>query len=106
MADIEIKDNRHQTFDELQRAIDVSLEACGLVAESYAKTLCPVDTGRLMNSITHTKKGNSEYIGTDVQPYATYQEIGTFNITGKHFLQKAVADHAEEYKKILEKYLK
>lgn len=105
MADIEIKDNRHQTFDELQRAIETALEECGLVAESYAKTLCPVDTGLLRNSITHTKKGNSEYIGSDIF-YASFQEIGTFNIIGKHFLQKAVADHAEEYKKILEKHLK
>lgn len=105
MADIEIKDNRHQTFDELQRAIETALEECGLVAETYAKTLCPVDTGLLRNSITHTKKGNSEYIGSDVE-YSTFQEIGTFNITGKHFLQKAVADHAEEYKKIIEKHLK
>ena len=94
---------------EFEAACLRALEKCGLVAEGYAKKLCPVDTGLLRNSITHAiagespaissykadrgdKKGEytgtapndsggnkSVYIGSNVE-YASYIEAGT----GKH----------------------
>ena len=54
-----------------------ALEAIGITAEGYAKKLTPVDTGRLRNSISHAVSGDDVYIGTNVQPYAIFVELGT-----------------------------
>ena len=51
-----------------QAAKNKALEIIGGKAESYAKKLCPVDTGRLKNSITFALAGGSANIssyGTD-----------------------------------------
>ena len=41
------------------------------------------------------------YIGTNVE-YAPYQELGTIHMAAQPFLKPAVADHANEYRKIIE----
>lgn len=94
-----------------QRQIEYALEIIGLRAERYAKMKCPVDTGRLRNSISHTigPDGKSEYIGTNVS-YAPYQEMGFRrggkHVPGKHFLRDAATTHSDEYKEIVERILK
>lgn len=82
-------------------ALARALEKIGLVAEGYAKRLCPVDTGRLRNSITHTDDGEAEYIGTNVE-YAPYVELGTSRTRAQPYLKPAVVNHSDEYKKIVE----
>lgn len=52
------------------------LMAIGGMGESYAKQLCPVDTGNLRNSITHVVEDDTVIIGTNVT-YAPYVEFGT-----------------------------
>ena len=47
--------------------IETALEKVGLTAERNAKLACPVDTGRLRNSISHTHDKNTAYIGTNVE---------------------------------------
>ena len=42
------------------------------------------------------------YIGTNVE-YAPYQELGTIHMAAQPFLKPAVADHANEFRKIFEK---
>lgn len=106
-----------------------ALESCGLVAEGYAKKATPVDTGNLRNSISHKVTEDAAYIGTNTE-YAPYVEFGT----GKYypggrpdswvyqddkgnwhrtegskaqpFLKPAVADHAQQYRKIIENEMK
>ena len=52
------------------------------------------------------KKGIGVYIGTNVE-YAPGIELGTHRSAGAvHFLQDAVANHTDEYKKIMEDALK
>ncbi len=52
--------------DALQAAKGRALDVIGGKAESYAKVLCPVDTGRLRNSITHEQADeDTEVIGTN-----------------------------------------
>lgn len=93
-TEVEIKDNSELCMKALFGAIQSALEKIGLVAEGYAKKLCPVDTGNLRNSITHqvvlngavttspeviniSLDGTGEvYIGTNVE-YAAYVELGT-----------------------------
>lgn len=74
---VEITDNSGLAKSEMQAAALRALEKCGLVAEGYAKRLCPVDTGNLRNSITHQVDGGGDavYIGTN-------SEYGAYVISG------------------------
>ena len=109
MADIsvEITSNRDLIEQATDEAIERALEAIGLQAEGYAKMLCPVDTGRLRNSITHTVDVDEKkaYVGTNVE-YAAYVEMGTSKTKAQPYLKPAVTDHADEYSKMVEHFLK
>jgi hypothetical protein len=48
---VNFTDNSDKFIQALREQMQLALEACGLQAEGYAKMLCPVDTGRLRNSI-------------------------------------------------------
>ena len=104
---VTIQDHSAEVSTEIKSALLRGLETCGLVAEGYAKKLAPVDTGNLRNSITHTvdEEEPAAYIGTNVE-YAPYQELGTIHMAAHPFLKPAVADHANEYRKIIENELK
>ena len=94
-----------------QAARSKALEIIGGKAEGYAKKLCPVDTGRLRNSITHQQYDDStEVVGTNVE-YAPYVELGHHTksgtpVAGKPFLRPAAENHAGEYKRIMEQVMK
>lgn len=128
---VDIQDNSKEVSAEIKAALLRGLEKCGLVAEGYAKKLCPVDTGNLRNSITHTvdEQEPAAIIGTNNE-YAAYVELGTgkyaeggrptpwvyqdakgnWHMThgqrAQPFLKPAVADHAAQYRDILESELK
>lgn len=130
---IETHDNSKEISAEIKVALLRGLEKIGLVAEGYAKKLCPVDTGNLRNSITHVvdEQEPAAIIGTDNE-YAAYVELGTgiyaeggggrptpwvyqdakgnWHYTrgnkAQPFLKPAAADHAIQYRKILEDELK
>ena len=101
------EDNAQRIADAIDQALAKALEEVGLVAEGYAKKACPVDTGRLRNSITHQVRPSekSVYIGTNVE-YAPYVELGTSRMKPQPFLRPAAADHEGTYKKIFESELK
>lgn len=102
-VEIDIKNYSHLTREVFDAAVKRGLEACGMVAETYAKQGAPVDTGRLRNSIAHAvvESEKAAYIGSNVE-YAPYQELGTSNgVTAKHFLKNAAANHTEEYVNII-----
>lgn len=129
--DVRFTDHSAEVRAEFEAACLRALEACGLTAESYAKQGCPVDTGRLRNSITHAVDAQEQaaYVGTNVE-YAAYVELGTgayypggrstpwsyrddkgnwhrtIGAPAQPFLKPAVADHAQTYRKIIENELK
>ena len=130
---IQFTDNSKEISDNIKAALLRGLEKCGLVAEGYAKKLCPVDTGNLLNSITHMvdEQEPAAIIGTDSEDGA-YVELGTgmyaeggggrptpwvyqdakgnWHYTrgnkAQPFLKPAAADHAGQYRDILESELK
>lgn len=71
--EVVIKDNSDEFLKALPEQIEQALTAIGLTAESYAKQECPVDTGRLRNSITHAVETGEQavYIGSNVE-YAAF----------------------------------
>ena len=131
MSLVILSDNTPVYQEELYAAILRALEKIGMTAEGYAKDLCPVDTGNLRNSITHTvdEAEQTAYIGTNVE-YAPYIELGTgiYNPEGRKtpwwyqddsgkwhwtrgaqaqpFLKPAATDHGQTYRNILEDELK
>ena len=104
---VQLTDNSKEVLEAMQQAVVRALEKCGLTADGYAKKLCPVDTGNLRNSITHTvdEEEPAAYIGTNVE-YAPYVCLGTIHMKAQPFLKPAVNDHKDEYRKILENSLK
>lgn len=99
------KDNTDEVIAALKNAKKRGLEAIGLTAEGYAKKDTPVDTGRLRNSISHETDDEAAYIGTNVE-YALYVELGARGRAGRHMLQRAAAEHTDEYKRLMEDSMK
>ena len=88
-----------------QAARNKALEIIGGKAESYAKKLCPVDTGRLRNSITHQQyDDHTEVIGTNVE-YAPYVELGTTKMGARPYLRPAAEGHTAEYRAIIQQVM-
>ncbi len=107
MADnvIVVADNTEQVASAITSALEAALEEIGLVAEGAAKRLCPVDTGRLRNSITHALMGDdSVAIGTNVE-YAIYVHEGTSRRKGVPFLRQAVLNNKSRFESILRKHI-
>lgn len=99
-------DNRDEFKRGMEAALATALEEIGLTAEGYAKRACPVDTGRLRNSITHIvdEGGKCAVIGTNVE-YAPYVELGTTRQRPQPYLKPAAEDHASTYRSIFRKHL-
>ena len=131
---VKITDNSAKFIKAMKEQVEIAMIECGIEAENYASRECPVDTGRLKNSITYatktaqgeantdTKKqaadpqeyaiqqqpeANTMYIGTNVKYAPQVELLDTTHKTGKaHFLRDAIANHRDQYKKIIEKNLK
>ena len=123
-VDVKFDDYTEDILKNLEKMIPIVLADMGTTAERNAKKTCPVDTGRLRNSITYATAsfsgvgtysddvGNSfsdgaskgtpsdkeVIIGTNVE-YGQEIELHT------HFLRDAVANHEEEFKALAKKWL-
>lgn len=108
--DFTVKDNSAAVIAAVNEKVALALGLMGEVVEGYAKEDCPVDTGRLRNSLTHEHgpDGDSEYVGSDVE-YAPYVEFGEryHHEVGKaHFLRDAATTHIDELRDVAQKTLK
>lgn len=101
-----VADNTLQWGGEFTKELGVALEKIGLMAEGYAKAMCPVDTGRLRGSITHMVDGGEKavYVGTNVE-YGPHVELGTSRTKAQPFLRPAATDHVDQYRSILKSEL-
>ena len=101
MSDIDIKliDNSGEILRNFQKNLEAGLEAIGLQAERYAKEGCPVDTGRLRNSITHTTAKNAGQSYS--YSYKTYTKSELDKMWGKKgvvAMRKAQSETAETHR--------
>ena len=133
---IEYRDNTEEVLSALEAAIKRGNEAIGMTAERHAKKKCPVDTGRLRNSITYALAGEESHVksyrankggkeratytyegtadgkkGSGVYigtnvEYAPFVENGARGRAPVHFLQDAAANNSDEYKKLMEDSMK
>ena len=132
---ISITDNSKAVTEAAHEQIRAALEAIGNQAVSHAKqnigAAGRVDTGALMNSMSHLVEDEVCYVGTN-QEYAIFNEIGTgiytdggggrqtpwsyqdakgewhrtSGMTGIHFLKDAVGNNLSEFKSIAEQILR
>ena len=102
-----INDNTDLFLSAFEQQVRAGLAAIGSRAEGHAKANCPVDTGRLRNSISNAVVDNEVYIGTNVE-YAPVQELYDMShkVGRAHFLRDAATTHGDEYKRIMEAALK
>ena len=130
------KDNTDEVLSALEAAIKRGNEAIGMTAERHAKKKCPVDTGRLRNSITYALAGEETHVksykankggkgretytydgtadgkkGSGVYigtnvEYAPFVENGARGRAPVHFLQDAATNHTDEYKQLMEDSMK
>lgn len=136
VADVTIKvnSNKQAILDEFRQQKKVALEAIGLQGETNAKmhitAVGAVASGILRNSISHDTDDDSAYIGTDVE-YGVYVELGTgiyaseggrstpwvykddegnwhttVGMKPRPYLAPAVQEHIDEYKELVENYMK
>lgn len=79
--------------EALAALVEPIAQRVAVQVESAAKQLCPVDTGRLRSSITHTvtREGSSYRVtvGTNVE-YAPFIELGTRYMSAQPFLRPAL----------------
>lgn len=104
---VKITSYRQLVLNELNNKIAIALASIGHKAEGYAKDDCPVDTGRLRNSIAYAVKGNAVYIGSNVvyAKYVEYNDRAKHQSGKAHFLRDAATTHGAEYEDMLKKAL-
>lgn len=109
ITSVQIIDNSEEVIATMREQAILGLQAIGQEAEGFAKDECPVDTGRLRNSISNEVDTDevAVYVGTNVE-YAPYVEFGDAKHTtgNAHFLRNSVTNHIERYQEIMEAALK
>lgn len=107
-------DNTDKIKEAAREQLLAALEAVGLQAEGDVKKTMAhyspkpiVDSGRLMNSITHSvdESDNTAMVGTNVE-YGKYVELGTSKMSARPFLKPTIQENVPEYKEIFEYYMK
>lgn len=98
-------DNSAAVMAAITAGAKIAFEEIGQSAERYAKEICPVDTGRLRNSISHAVDDRSVSVGTNVE-YAPYVELGARGRTPQPFIRPSIEDNLSSYQSVLVKHIK
>lgn len=119
--------------EAVERALEAIGIQCESHAKANIAAADRRDTGNMINSVTHQVVDSEKavYVGSNLE-YAVYNEVGTgiyadggggrkdpwvyvddkgvghrtHGMKPIHFLKKAAEEHVDEYKQIVEKYLK
>ncbi len=84
------KNNIPAVIAAAEQAKPKALLSAALIVSGTAKTLTPVDTGRLRASIVHGLYGSDDaWVGTNVE-YGGYVEYGTYKMAKQPYLRPAV----------------
>lgn len=110
VTSVQVINHSAEVIEAMRKQVLLGLSAVGQEVEGYAKDECPVDTGRLRNSITNQVVDSEQavYVGTNVE-YAPYVEFNdkAVHTSGKaHFLRDAATTHVDRYKAIIDAALR
>lgn len=82
---------------ELPPKCNQTVQKAALKCETYAKDVCPVDTGALRNSIeAHSVDANTWEIAPHTE-YAIYVEFGTRKMAARPYMRPAAEKIRKEY---------
>lgn len=96
--EVEVVDNTAEFEEELEKICERILESIGTTAEGYAKKLCPVDTGRLRNSITHALAGQPAAITSYSPNKRRRRVVAKVKKRKRRRVKKKAADALKEVK--------
>ena len=109
ITDVQVTDNSEEVLKAFHDQVVLGRKAIAEEAEGYAKEDCPVDTGRLRDSISNDvdEDGRIAYIGTNVEyaPFVEYGDNATHKTGKAHFLRDAASTHGEHYRSIMQSAL-
>lgn len=95
-------DNTAQVVAAIKAGIRGALDQSGQLVENAAARQCPVDTGRLRNSLKHQLEGDAVcQIGSDVE-YGIYVECGTSRMRARAFLRPALEHNEGQIRRIFQ----
>ena len=121
MSSVTVKSSRIIVTQATKEAMVNAAISVGMLVTGYAQDICPVDTGRLRDSITHAYNDDGNQVtllvGTNVE-YAPYVELGHKQqpgryvprigkrlvrswVPGKPFLRPAIENHLTEISKLI-----
>lgn len=127
IINVKVVDHSDDVLRELKKQVELGLQGIGVEAATYAQKDCPVDSGRLRNSIAwaisdksgqggapvqgeHEKSSplaqpepGTVYIGSNVDyaVYVEYRDNATHQTGKAHFLRDAATAHGDRYKEIM-----
>jgi len=98
---VDFKWHPEQFLNELNSTLQQKLDLTGKVVEQKAKENCPVDTGKLRNSIKSEldKADLTVSVGSDLE-YAKFVEYGTRYQPAQSFLRKGMIQAVSRIKAI------
>ena len=77
-------------MEHIREPLTRKLEQLGQQIEDSARSLVPVDTGRLRNSLHHEVKGFTLRVGSRDVEYSMYVEYGTSRSPAQPYLRPAI----------------
>lgn len=80
-------------MERLREPLTRKLQELGASIENEARSLVPVDTGRLRNSLYHEVKGLTLRVGSRDVDYSMHVEYGTSRMRAQPYLRPAL-EHA------------
>ena len=94
-----------QVIKQLKELQLVGLTKAATIVEGSAVAKCPVDEGRLRDSIT--KEINEDYaiVGTNVE-YAPWIEYGTKKMSAQPFMRPAIDENKSKIKRMFKKEMR
>ena len=94
---VTVRDNSEACISALRDAVAAGLESGGSVAVDAARSMVPVDTGRLRDSMRHEvgEEGTTLMLVVSANTdYAAYVELGTRTMHARPYLKPAVMNNA------------
>lgn len=80
--------------DMLENSMESIILSAGESVKNSAQSMCPVDTGKLRDSISVSAEGNKAVISANTD-YAAYVEFGTSKMPPKPFLVPSLIGNSD-----------
>ena len=106
MSEVKFTDNRQKVKAQLDANIVKALNAIAIEWLSNVRQYVPVDTSRLLKSMTYQLdiRNKKIIVGTDVE-YGPFVELGTRKMRAQPYMFPSVVRYIEDYKAIARRVL-